>query len=310
MKSLFMSLMVMGTCLLLVVATSTPAEAKRLGGGSSFGSKFSHSDSVKRKSPEQSAQRQSSTPAAGSPAQQNSQLKQQMASKGGMMGILGGLAIGGLLGAMFFGGAFENINFMDILIFGLIAFLLFKIFAARSRQTNASATTASPNNQQFSTDTPYQSGGTETTSPPGNMTENNNSFGGITLDQLYSEISQDFDKEGFLEGAKSCYARLQQAWDDGDLADLRQFTTDHVFAELQEQLRNHQQSNDTKILSLRAELMSTRQLGESMEATVLFEARLNENGEEGTTSEVWHFIRPAGALTPTWYLDGIQQIEE
>ena len=300
MKNLFATLMVMGTCLLLTVATSSPAEAKRLGGGSSFGSKFSHSDSVKRSSPDQSVQRQSS-PAA----QQNTQAKQQMASKGGMMGILGGLAIGGLLGALFFGGAFENINFFDILIFGLIAFILFKLFASRPRQP---ATANGPTSHEFSSEMPQQSN--SPAQPTASQQKPDNSFGGITLDQLRSEISSDFDKEGFLEGAKSCYARLQHAWDDSDLADLRQFTTDHVFAELQEQLRNRQQASDTKILSLNAELMSTRQLGESMEATVLFEARLNEDGEETLVSEVWHFVRPAGALTPTWYLDGIQQVEK
>jgi len=47
------------------------------------------------------------------------------------MGMLGGLALGGLLGSLFFCGAFENINFMDILVFGGIAFLLYKLFAAR-----------------------------------------------------------------------------------------------------------------------------------------------------------------------------------
>jgi hypothetical protein len=33
---------------------------------------------------------------------------------------------------LFFGGAFENFNFIDILVFGGIAFLLYKLFAARA----------------------------------------------------------------------------------------------------------------------------------------------------------------------------------
>ena len=42
-----------------------------------------------------------------------------------MGGLLGGL-LSGLLAA-FFGGAFEGIRFMDILIMGLIAFVIFKL---------------------------------------------------------------------------------------------------------------------------------------------------------------------------------------
>lgn len=51
------------------------------------------------------------------------------AKKGLMGGLLGGLLAGGLLAA-FFGGAFEGIQFMDILIMGLIAFVIFKLMRA------------------------------------------------------------------------------------------------------------------------------------------------------------------------------------
>jgi predicted lipid-binding transport protein (Tim44 family) len=58
--------------------------------------------------------------------------------RGGLMGLLGGLALGGLLGSLFFGGAFENFNFMDILIFGGIAYLLYKLFAAKAGRPRTS----------------------------------------------------------------------------------------------------------------------------------------------------------------------------
>ncbi len=299
-NSLFSFFMVFAASFLLIVSTISPAEAKRLGSGGSFGSKFSQSNSVK-KSANKPVQKQAATPAQ----QQNAQQKQQLASKGGMMGILGGLAIGGLLGAMFFGGAFENINFMDILIFALIGFVLFKIFTSRRRHHQA-ATPQGPVSQEFSVE-PQQSGSRTDTAP---TTRSDTSFGGISLDDLRGDISRDFDKESFIEGAKSCYARLQNAWDEGDLADIRQFTTDHVFAEIQDQLRSRETDSETKIVALNAELMSVQQLGGAMEATVLFESRLTEDGQENSISEVWHFTRPAGSLTPTWYLDGIQQVEE
>jgi len=301
MKSIFSLLTVIGSSLLLLIAATIPAEAKRLGGGNSFGSKFSHNDSVKRSS-NQTTQKQDATPAQ----QQNMQQKQQMSNKGGLMGILGGLAIGGLLGAMFFGGAFENINLFDIILFAVIALVLFKLISSRFRAPLPTPATSDVS-QSFHIETEQQSNYRET---PSSIPATQSSFGGITLDELRGDVAGEFDKDGFLEGAKSCYARLQNAWDGGDIADIRQFTTDHVFAEIQDQMRSREKRSETKILALNAELISAQQLGQAMEATVLFEANLTEDGEENLCSEVWHFVRPAGAITPTWYLDGIQQVED
>ena len=88
------------------------AEAKRFGGGASFGGKKSYSSPFKQKSTQQKSFSQQKASAS------NQKRKQQMASRGGIMGMLGGLALGGLLGALFFGGAFENFNFFDFLIIG------------------------------------------------------------------------------------------------------------------------------------------------------------------------------------------------
>ncbi|MDQ6979252.1 MAG: Tim44 domain-containing protein, partial [Mariprofundaceae bacterium] len=71
------------------------AEAKRFGGGSSFGKKHSAPTT-------QPGMTQRSTPG-------QSANKQGGSARSGMMGMLGGLALGGLLGAMFFGGGFEGV---------------------------------------------------------------------------------------------------------------------------------------------------------------------------------------------------------
>ena len=116
------------TAISLNVGMVDYAEAKRLGSGGSFGSKFSHNKSVKKKN---TAQREQATPSKAQAA--NQARKQQLASKGGLMGLLGGLAIGGILGALFFGGAFEGVNFFDILMIALIGFLAYKLLFAKRR---------------------------------------------------------------------------------------------------------------------------------------------------------------------------------
>ena len=113
--SIFMAL-----CISLTFALD--AHAKRFGGGKSFGSAPSHQT---RQAPQQ-------TQAAPSQAGKQAAAAPSGASR--WLGPLAGLAAGGLLASMFMGDGFEGIQFMDILIFGLIAFLLFRFLAARRRQ--------------------------------------------------------------------------------------------------------------------------------------------------------------------------------
>ena len=119
--SIFMAL-----CISLTFALD--AHAKRFGGGKSFGSAPSHQS--RQAAP---AQSQAAAPAqAGKPAAAASGASR-------WLGPLAGLAAGGLLASMLMGDGFEGIQFMDILIFGLIAFLLFRL-DRKSTRLNSSHT--------------------------------------------------------------------------------------------------------------------------------------------------------------------------
>ena len=299
MKSIFSFFTVLLACSTLLISGMDVAEAKRLGGGKSFGSKFSQSQPLKKNSMNKnSAQGQQASPAM----QQNAARKQQLTQRGGVMGMLGALALGGILGALFFGGAFEGINFMDILIIGLIIFLLFKFMSRRSQQQPAAAGGYGPADLDDADNQQRQSA-SDQLGGHSNMDEER------SIDDLRSDAPKQFDQEAFIEGAKSCFARLQQAWDDGDLSDIRQFTTDHVFGEIQDQHQSREKHGKTEIVSLHAELLSSTDLGSKQEAIVLFKAELTEDGNSHPVEEVWHFVKPANSLQTTWFLDGIQQVE-
>ncbi len=284
------------------VSFVTDAEAKRLGGGKSFGSKPAQSQTAKRTG---SA---SQTPTKAQ--QQNTTRKQDMAKKGGMMGLLGGLMIGGMLGALFFGGAFENINFMDILLFGLIAFALFKIFTRRKQGQPVTANGApmnddSTDSETFQTRQSYTESGSST---PEDNVENILPTG---------KIPRDFDQKSFLNGADNVYNLLQEAWDKKELSDLREFCTDSVFAELQDQIKTRSGENRTEIVSLRSELVNVIPQDNKTEATVVFNVTLrefddatDETPEIIETQEAWHFLRPNNRHEHVWLLDGIQQLED
>lgn len=304
--------------LTLGYAAIPDAEAKRLGGGSSFGSKSSFSKPAQR----------SSTPASTTPAQKTNQTQRAaMSQRGGLMGMLGGLALGGLLGALFFGGAFENLNFFDILIFAGIAFLLYKLFASKARRAGQGAAPAAAGGfggfgrQQApaeSQEQPAQQRGSVGRDFDTDLMFRKGQAGEAGAAAAQSEPVVEpagFDRAAFLGGAEQAYRQLQQAWDQGDLAELRGLTTDQVFAELQDQLRDRQGDNRTDLLKVNTELLEVREVGDSQEAAVMFDVLMRENDAEGDgrpyqVREVWHFTRASTSSRPTWFLDGIQQLAD
>ena len=285
------------------------ADAKRFGGGSSFGGRSSYSAPYKRSAipPNRSVNQQQATA-------QNQAARQGMANRGGLMGMLGGLALGGLLGSLFFGGAFENFNFMDILVLGGIAFLLYKLFAAKAGAAPRPAYDRTANTYEESQ--PIQS------NPAGFNTDvlfkkdNDQSVGqNFHQDANFNTavaVPEGFDQLAFLSGAKIAYTTLQKAWDDRDLSEIRVLSTDKVFAEIQEKLKASATENHTDILKLDAELLEVREIGSELEAVVLFDAIMREdiNAETEQVREVWHFVKPKNSIQPKWLLDGIQQLED
>ncbi|WP_026610613.1 Tim44 domain-containing protein [Methylocaldum szegediense] len=304
------------------------AYAKRLGGGKSFGSRPSYSVPYKRSTdmtrPVSPAQQQAHQSAAH---QKNQAAREAMARRGGLMGMLGGLALGGLLGALLFGGAFEHLNLLDLLVFALIAYMLFKLLARRRAESSEAAAgsgyysgyDAAPNSEfgdayqrqgdsgpvgKPSFDTDLLFGKKRGASPSAQTAD---------LSNRPKSVPADFDAAAFLSGAKAAYQIMQKAWDEGDLAELRSLTTDKVFGELQDQLRARgTATNTTELLKVDAELLEVRDLGTEREATVLFDVIMRESPEErpAQVREVWHFVRSKYSRQPTWFLDGIQQLED
>jgi predicted lipid-binding transport protein (Tim44 family) len=300
----------------LLSAGAGEAYAARLGGGKSFGSRPSYSAPYNRSggfNQASPAQQPGYQPSAAT--QQNQAARAAMGNRGGLMGMLGGLALGGLLGAMFFGGAFEGINFMDILLFAGIAFVLFKLFASRRQGGMEQPATGGPAYRQ-PVDPDYGQAYPRSAAGPGRPGFNTDLLlkrGGTAAAGFKPAAAwpADFDAAGFLKGAKAAYAHLQQAWDQGDLAELRGLCTDKVFAELQEQIRQRQGENRTELVKVEAEILEVNDVGGDREVAVLFDVVLRESAGQppAPVREVWHFTRSRASKQPTWFLDGIQQLD-
>ena len=245
------------------------ADARRLGGGKSFGSQ---SRTVQQ------------APAATSTRDAAGNRTAQTRPRSRLGGMLGGMLAGGLLAALFFGGAFDELRLMDILLVAGVAFLLFRLFSSRR-----TAVAGGPGPQDA------------TARPQAFQAEGAPMGGGA-----FAPEPEWFDRERFLGGAKEHFMTLQRAWDNNDFAGIQEYVTPELYNLLREERDRQPANNRTEIVRLFAELGDIREFGEQAEATVIFHGVIVENGEESEFNETWHLTRQVRDGAP-WYLQGIEQ---
>jgi len=269
--------------------TIPDAEAKRMGGGSSLG--------------RQTTMPRQAQPPAAAPSQAAAQAGQRGAqpAAGGAsrwLGPLAGLAAGGLLGALFFGGAFEGLAAMDWILIGALAIGGFFLFRAMRRRAPVP--------------TPVTSAG--------RMAPDYGAMGGYPPAEPAAaprafarpdEAPVWFDGPAFAEGAKSHYIRLQAAWDQADWRDIRTYTTPQLFAELQqEHSRSATPGQFTEVVTLNAELLQVQRDGDQVLASVRFSGLIREEADSPAQpfDEVWHVQHAWATPEGDWLISGIQQV--
>jgi predicted lipid-binding transport protein (Tim44 family) len=119
-------------------------------------------------------------------------------------------------------------------------------------------------------------------------------------------IPAGFDTKAFLAAAKDNYARLQQAWDSGNLDDLAEFTTNQMFVTLTHDLHDRDGKTRTEVVALDAELLGIESTADEHIASVKFDGSLKVDGEIERVSEVWNLAKPVRG--GGWVLAGIQQL--
>lgn len=251
----------------------TDAEARRFGGGKSFGQSRSFSNN--------NAYNASRMPPAAKPASSASR----------WLGPLAGLAAGGLLASLFMGHGLGS----GILSWILIAAGLFIGWRLLSRFLSSNRTT-NQNNAAFQTDQ-----GRVVSDVPFNKSN--------LYDASSSHSpSSGFDEAAFLRQAKTVFIRLQAAYDNKNLTDIREFTAPQVFAEIQMQIQERgDQPNQTDVINIDASLVDLDLQSNYMTASVRFSGLIRE--EQGIApvniNEIWHFTKDT--FSQNWLVAGIQQ---
>ena len=276
--------------LFCVAFVATDAEARRLGGARSLGTQRNVT-STPAATPAKPAQAQQAAPAAGQPAAASGMSK--------WAPLLGGLALGGALGWLMGANGMGGLM-VGILLAGLLVFAA--IFVVRMlTQKRGEA----PQRMQ------YSGMGSETVAaPPPSQAAGFDAPAAPAPGSVAANVPADFDVAGFLRGAKLNYMKLQIANDQGNLDELREFTSDALFEELKKDVQargNAKQQTD--VLALNADLLEVVTEGDKHWASVRFSGTVREAPGDAPTGfeEVWNLAKPVNG-TQGWQLAGIQQM--
>lgn len=266
------------------------AEARRFGGGRNLG--------MQRQMNPQAAPRPAQKPAAAPAPQQAGGSK--------WMGPLAGLAAGGLLAALFMGGAFEGINMMDVLMLAALIGAVFLIVRMmRKPHQSRPAMQYSGINTGSSTNTAT---GMPESSLAGDM--RTDSAPAVRAADIAADIPADFQVEPFLRNARTSFIRLQAASDAGDLGDIREYTTPEMFAEISMLINERgNEVHRTEVIAVDASLLEIIQEKDQAIASVHFTGQVREEAGSPpvTINEIWHVRKNLKDPDAVWLLSGIQQ---
>ena len=257
------------------------AEARRLGGGKSFG--------MQRSAPakqDTAAAPQRQQP-AGAPTQAAGQKRSWM---GPIAGLAAGLGLAAL--ASHLGLGEEMANFLMLALLAMAAFMLFRWFMRRNAPAPAMQVAGIPR-AAMNPGVPAAFDATPIATGSGHAVRS---------------LPPGFDATAFAREAKLNFIRLQAAFDAGNLDDLRAFTSPEIFAELSMQIAERDATQTTDVMTLDAEVLEAADEDNRHVVSVRFTGQVREADGAAPVAldEVWHLTKPASGQGG-WVIAGIQQ---
>ena len=264
---------------------SHDAEAKRMGGGKSFGMQRS-APAKQDAAPTPQRQQQSAAPAQAAP--------QKRSWMGPIAGLAAGLGLAAL--ASHLGLAEEMANFLMVALLAVVAFIAIRwLLRKNAPQTPAMQYAGHAPSQhpvRFDSE-PAATGHAE--QPAAAQTH-------------ASSLPSGFDAAAFAREAKLNFIRLQAAFDAGNQDDLRTFTTPEIFAELAMQIAERGAASEpTDVLAVDASVIEAAEEGDRLVVSVRFTGQVREgDAAPAAFDETWHLTKPANGAGG-WLVAGIQQ---
>ena len=331
------------TALTIVISTLTmlgvtmdEAEARRMGGGSSFGRQSSNV--MKKRAPAQAPRAtQQNTPSTqqaapnrgATAAGANAQRSGMSRFLGPIAGIAAGLGIAALLSSLGLAGPLLEFLSSAILIAIVIFAVMFIVRRLRGNQARP-ATQGAFGGQGGQAQDLYSTRQTQDyTQGQQGFNQGQQDFNQGQNAQPYQQqssvaatpastqeqpsdptwfVPEGFDTMGFLNVAKQQFTLIQGIWSRGDVEGLKDYLTEDLIAELSPQIAEQAANgHPTEVVLLNAELLGMEQVAGGHLASVRFSGMLREEPaqEAFRFEEVWNLYKTADS---GWLLAGIQQI--
>lgn len=296
-----------------MLSVSFDAEARRMGGGKSFGRQSSNITQQRQAVTPPAA---TTTPRTGAAAAGATAGAAGTAAKSGMSrwlgpiaGIAAGLGIAALLSSLGLSGAFlemmSSLLLIGLLVFGVM-FIVRRLRGGASRHAMQQAGGASPMQRQNSQSQNTWREASQPAAAPAAAAGVAPAVPAPPVDKSWF-IPEGFDTSAFLATAKSQFVEIQKVWDSGDLDKLRDYMTDDLIAEVKPEILARTSGNNTEVVLLNAELLGIEAVAGGHLASVRYSGMLREDKEAEAFrfEEVWNLYKADNA---GWLLAGIQQI--
>lgn len=254
-----------------VTMISFDADARRFGGGRSFGKAPSHA----------SRQIAPNNKPATKPA---------AAPNKGWMGPLGGLIAGGLLASLLMGGGFSGINFFDIIILALLAFFAIR-FIRNKLQPQANL------------------GSQHSFQEHGHLTKTMFDAPQNSVASSIINAPAWFNETAFINVAREHFMALQGHWDLNEMDKIAEYVTPEMLVFLKQERANAGEGfQSTYIDNLNVMLEGVDNNPDKTIATLTFTgiAKTSRFDEGEAFNESWRMEREHGENKP-WLIAGIRQ---
>ncbi|QPB83807.1 Tim44 domain-containing protein [Pseudoalteromonas rubra] len=291
---------VLMTLIAVLVSTSFSAEARK-----KFGSKKSAGKTHATSTTAQKKQVDTKTLAPNT-------AKPKSNKKGIMAGVLGGLLAGGLIAAMM-GDDFEGFQFMEMILFAILAFVLFKVIKSFMTKRQQPHMAGMPQGGNFGGGNFGQNNGGQPQNHQPQFRQQPQSApvsGGFgqQQEQVPFNLPADFDVNGFLQGARDHYHTVQNAWNQSDFATLAEYLSPELVEEFKQDRAQHGEVA-TEVMFVDAQLVRAETTPVAWEVSVMFKGKYRDLGDkqEEPIHEVWHLERKTQGDSP-WVIVGVEDL--
>ncbi|MEX8191924.1 Tim44 domain-containing protein [Comamonas guangdongensis] len=320
----------------MLVVAHGQADAKRMGGGSSFGKQSGNvTQREASRAPAQNPQQAPQQNAAqqNRPATPATPAAQPKKPWGAMLGgLAAGLGLAWLAHSLGLGASFGNILLIALLamvIMAVVGMVMRRRNAAPAMQAasspfafqgagNLGGDVNAPQSRQYN---PEKVGNDASARPweqnhlPEAAAAGGSMIGSALAGSQNWGVPAGFDTEGFLTAAKRNFVTLQSAWDRSDIGTLRSMMTDEMLSEIRSQLSEREaqrpgEPNHTDVLMIDAQLLGIEDLGNDYMASVEFSGMIREEASAGPSPfrEVWNMTKPKNGASG-WLVAGVQALQ-